>query len=615
LNVLGGPDPDLVVDNLVGISRNIFSGYWGPRTDDTARLLGSFIVAAVWQAATHRARLGQVARVDAALYVDECQNYLNLPRSFEELLAEARGYRLSLVLAHQHLAQLPRELRDAVSSNARTKVWFSMSPEDAHALARHVAPEVSEHDLAHLGVYQAAARIVVDGQETPACTLRTRPPRPPSAAAPRRLQPWPAPPTGGPSSPPQSGSAWISPPRRCPSTPPSPTTRSAGEPEPAPQRRRLPAGLPRVVSGLVSAIVSGVVLSCDPPPDHEPPRRRAWRGVLAEGRQRGERGRSVRMRKEASPGERRLGAARTRGRDDRLYDLAGRLTERDRRICWLLYDHRVLTTAQVADVGFDSLRKAQERLSILYALEVVDRFRLHSWSGTSPYHLVLGTAGAALIAAERGVTLADLAWHKETATALSTNRQLAHLVGCNGVLTALLRTARTRPGCHLDEWWSARRCAAAWGEIVRPDAYAVWVEHGVRLPFFLEYDTGTEALRRLAGKLDGYARLARAVGHPTWVLFAFPSVGREAAARRVLRHPVVPVATAVLGPHTAPDGPVWQAIGDQRAAGRLVDLGHVLHAHSRRPSPRHTAGPVLPRPPAGPHCGATPSGLSRPTPA
>ncbi|MGH8997560.1 MAG: hypothetical protein ACRDYB_16285, partial [Acidimicrobiales bacterium] len=57
--------------------------------DDTARLLGSFIVAAVWQAATHRARLDQAARVDGSLYVDECQNFLNLPRSFEELLAEA----------------------------------------------------------------------------------------------------------------------------------------------------------------------------------------------------------------------------------------------------------------------------------------------------------------------------------------------------------------------------------------------------------------------------------------------------------------------------------------------------------------------------------------------
>ena len=145
--------------------------------DETARLLGSFVVAKVWQAATHRARLGQMARVDAALYVDECQNFLNLPRSFDEMLAEARGYGLSMVLAHQHLAQLPRELREAVSANARTKVFFSLSPEDAHALSRHVAPELSEHDLSHLGAFQAAARLVVAGEETPAFTLRTRPGR------------------------------------------------------------------------------------------------------------------------------------------------------------------------------------------------------------------------------------------------------------------------------------------------------------------------------------------------------------------------------------------------------------------------------------------------------
>jgi hypothetical protein len=148
--------------------------------DDTARLLGSFVVARVWQAATNRARLGQAARVDASLYVDECQNFLHLPRSFEEMLAEARGFGLSMVLAHQHLTQLPRELRDAVSANARTKLWFSMSPEDAHSSARHVAPELSEHDLAHLGAYQVAARLVVAGEETPAFTLRTR------AASPER---------------------------------------------------------------------------------------------------------------------------------------------------------------------------------------------------------------------------------------------------------------------------------------------------------------------------------------------------------------------------------------------------------------------------------------------
>ncbi|MGH9017286.1 MAG: hypothetical protein ACRDY1_06015, partial [Acidimicrobiales bacterium] len=69
----------------------------------------------------------------------------------------------------------PKELRETVSSNARTKVWFSMSPEDAHVLGRHMVPEISEHDLAHLGAYTAAARLVVDGEETPAFTLATRP--------------------------------------------------------------------------------------------------------------------------------------------------------------------------------------------------------------------------------------------------------------------------------------------------------------------------------------------------------------------------------------------------------------------------------------------------------
>jgi hypothetical protein len=109
--------------------------------------------------------------------VDECQNYLTLPRSFDEILAEARKYRLSLVLAHQHLGQLPRELRDAVSANARNKVLFSMSPEDAFVLQRHALPQLTEHDLANLGDYQAAVRLVVDGQDQPAFTLRTRPAR------------------------------------------------------------------------------------------------------------------------------------------------------------------------------------------------------------------------------------------------------------------------------------------------------------------------------------------------------------------------------------------------------------------------------------------------------
>lgn len=141
--------------------------------EDTAKLLGSFVTSKTWQAATARASMALGSRADCALYIDECQNFLSLPRSFDEVLAEARKYRLSLVLAHQHLGQLPRELRDAVSANARNKLYFKMSPEDAKALERHTLPNLTEHDLRNLGAFQLAARLMCDGEEQPAFTFRT----------------------------------------------------------------------------------------------------------------------------------------------------------------------------------------------------------------------------------------------------------------------------------------------------------------------------------------------------------------------------------------------------------------------------------------------------------
>ena len=116
------------------------------------------------------------------MYIDEAHNVLNLAGSVTDMLAEARGYRLSLVLAHQDLAQLPRETVLALSANARNKVYFTCSPEDAHALARHTLPELDEHDLANLDAYTAAARLVVDARATRAFTLTTNPPRPATGA-------------------------------------------------------------------------------------------------------------------------------------------------------------------------------------------------------------------------------------------------------------------------------------------------------------------------------------------------------------------------------------------------------------------------------------------------
>ncbi|MGC4885727.1 type IV secretory system conjugative DNA transfer family protein [Micromonospora sp. DT227] len=150
----------------------------GQLGEDTSKLLGSLILAQVWQAATARARLNPEQRRDATLIIDEAQNFLTLANSLDTMLAEARKYRLSLVLSHQDLAQFPKDLLAAASANARNKVYFSCAPEDARVLARHTLPELDEHDLTHLDAYTTATRLVADGRQTPAFTMRTRAPKP-----------------------------------------------------------------------------------------------------------------------------------------------------------------------------------------------------------------------------------------------------------------------------------------------------------------------------------------------------------------------------------------------------------------------------------------------------
>lgn len=168
-------DIETLVDNGGLLLVRVPKGTLG---EDTSRLLGAFVIARVWQACMKRAAMPEDQRPDVALYVDETHNYLALPRSFEDLLAEARGYRLSLVLAHQHMGQLPKDMRDALGANARTKIVFACSPEDGQILEKHFAPELDGYDLSRLAAYQAACRATISGGHASAFTFRTKAPEP-----------------------------------------------------------------------------------------------------------------------------------------------------------------------------------------------------------------------------------------------------------------------------------------------------------------------------------------------------------------------------------------------------------------------------------------------------
>jgi hypothetical protein len=142
--------------------------------EDTSSLLGSLLVARVWQAVTARAAQPPHERRDCALLIDEVQNFLNLPIRLADILAEARKYRLSLGLAHQYLGQLRPELRDGLT-NARTKIYFQLSPDDASAVRAEVRPELDDYDLERLPAHTAAVRLCQAGTTTSAFTLATRP--------------------------------------------------------------------------------------------------------------------------------------------------------------------------------------------------------------------------------------------------------------------------------------------------------------------------------------------------------------------------------------------------------------------------------------------------------
>lgn len=146
---------------------------------DTAKLVGNILRAKVWQAVTARAAIPESKRKDCAFRADEAQKFMGEPGALEDMLAQARKYHLSVTLAHQYLAQMPKEMAAAVSGQARTKLYFNLGPEDAKLAARHMAP-LAEHDLAHLDDYTAAARLynASAGRELPAFTMRGLPPAP-----------------------------------------------------------------------------------------------------------------------------------------------------------------------------------------------------------------------------------------------------------------------------------------------------------------------------------------------------------------------------------------------------------------------------------------------------
>jgi hypothetical protein len=283
--------------------------------------------------------------------------------------------------------------------------------------------------------------------------------------------------------------------------------------------------------------------------------------------------------------------ARGRGRPrqprsmtDRLLVLAGQLTDRDRAIIRLVHQHRVFTTHQLQQV-FGSQGRAEHRLRQLTDTSVLARFRPYTLKGegSAPFHYVLGNAGAAVLAAERGIELRRLGYRQDKALEIAHSQRLAHQVGVNGFFTTLVGYGRQRRrgAARLAAWLTERECNDRWGHVIRADGYGRWQEADREVNFFLEYDRGTEPLERLTAKLVAYGQLADANEIATPVLFWLPSSGREASVREALAREgrwsrvrfLVATASPTLG--AGPAEAAWLPLRQTWPRRRLIELAEL----------------------------------------
>lgn len=155
---------------LVPLNKGIVGG-------EAARLVGALLTSSLWQTALAQAAKPQRIRRPVHVFVDEVQDYLRLPTDLADALAQSRSLGVAWHLAHQYRRQLTPEVRAAIDSNARNKIVFGLSSDDARELAQQ-APELEAADFMALGSHEVYAQLTTGGTPQPWVSATTlRPPR------------------------------------------------------------------------------------------------------------------------------------------------------------------------------------------------------------------------------------------------------------------------------------------------------------------------------------------------------------------------------------------------------------------------------------------------------
>jgi hypothetical protein len=149
-----------LMDNKKILLVNLSKGKLG---EMNANLLGMIIVGKIFLAAMSRVdAYGGPKLPDFYLYIDEFQN-ISTP-SIAGILSEARKYGLSLNIAHQYIAQLDDDIKDAVFGNVGSMAVYRVSAENAEYLESQFKPTFVADDLMKIESYNAYFKPLINGK-------------------------------------------------------------------------------------------------------------------------------------------------------------------------------------------------------------------------------------------------------------------------------------------------------------------------------------------------------------------------------------------------------------------------------------------------------------------
>ena len=146
---------------------------------ESARLLGSLIVGMTWTLALKRASIPPEKRHLVSIFIDELQDYLSLPTSFSDALAQARGLGVGYTVAHQFRDQLPGDIKAGIDTNCRNKVYFRLEAPDAKEVAALASPALTSLDFMSLPRYEIFTTFNSSGRNVGWLRGKTLPPTEP----------------------------------------------------------------------------------------------------------------------------------------------------------------------------------------------------------------------------------------------------------------------------------------------------------------------------------------------------------------------------------------------------------------------------------------------------